>query len=225
MSNKRIGVRHSSQLWFGFAILTVVLIGAAVLRAQYAYPAGPQVKKDGIAVVLEDFANLPLSSPTHGGANSTAINFRGQLGRVNCMRSEPANAPRAASRFVVVDQSGTLYILDKSSKKFTPYIRFAEVFPKFVSDTGNTAGLICVTFDPGYAKNGRFYTIHIEKPDMQGSAAPTNARLAALKLDGYAMTPAVNPPSIKANLESVIIEWTDTDIRNSTFEGSARGKS
>jgi hypothetical protein len=222
MSDKRIGVRHSSQLWWGLTICTVVLVSAAVLNAQYTYPAGAQLKKDGTAVVLEDFANLPLSSPTHGGANSTAINFRGQLGRVNCMRSEPANAPRAASRFLVVDQSGTLYILDKSSKKFTPYIRFAEVFPKFVSDTGNTAGLICITFDPGYAKNGRFYTIHIEKPDMQGSAAPTNARLAALKLDGYAMTPAVNPPSIKANLESVIIEWTDTDIRNSTFEGSAR---
>jgi hypothetical protein len=112
--------------------------------------------------------------------------------------------------------------LDKSSKKFTPYIQFAEVFPKFVSDTGNTAGLICMAFDPGYAKNGRFYTVHTEKPDMQGSALPTNTRLTALKLDGYAMTPAVNPPSVQVHLESVIIEWTDNEIRNTTFEGSAR---
>jgi hypothetical protein len=222
MSNKRNGFKHSPQLWFGLAILTVVLASAPALHAQFKYPAASQVQKDGTAVLLEDFANAPLSSPTHGGATSTAINYRGQLGRVNSMRSEPSNAPRAASRFFVVDQSGTLYILDKSSKKFTPYIRFAEVFPKFVSDTGNTAGIICIAFDPGYAKNGKFYTVHIEKPDMPGSAAPTNARLASLKLDGYSVTPAMNPPSIQAHLESVLIEWTDNDIRNSTFEGSAR---
>ena len=36
------------------------------------------------------------------------------------------------------------------------------------------------------------------------------------------MTPVVNPPSIEAHLESVLIEWTDNDIQNSTFEGSAR---
>src|SRR5689334_24873506 len=105
----------------GISISAVVVLSAPVLSAQYTYPAGSQVKKDGTAVVLEDFADVPLSSPTHGGATSTAINFRAQLGRVNCMRTEPANAPSAASRFVVVDQSGTLYILDKSSKKFTPY--------------------------------------------------------------------------------------------------------
>jgi hypothetical protein len=198
------------------------MVAGPILQGQSTYPAAPQVKKDGTAVVLEDYANLPLSTPTHGGATSTPINYRGQLGRVNSMRSEPANAPRAASRFLVVDQSGTLYVLDKSSKKFTPYIRFAEIFPKFVSDTGNTAGLICVTFDPGYAKNGKFYTVHIEKPDMPGSAAPTNTQLAALKLEGYTMTPAMNPPSIQAHLESVLIEWTDNNIQNATFEGSAR---
>jgi hypothetical protein len=221
MGNKRIWLKHNSQLWFGVAICTVALVNAPVLRGQYKYPAESQLKKDGTAIVLEDFADLPLSSPTHGGAPSTAINFRAQLGRVNSMRSEPANAPRAGSRFFVIDQSGTLYILDNSSRKFTPYIRFAEVFPKFVSDTGNTAGLICIAFDPGYAKNGKFYTVHIEKPDVPGSAAPSNARLATLKLDGYTMTPAVNPP-IQAHLESVLIEWTDTDVRNSAFEGSAR---
>src|SRR5262249_20326337 len=153
---------------------------APVLHGQSTYPTAPQVKKDGTAVVMEDYANLPLSTPTHGAATATAINFRGQLGRVNSMRSEPGNAPRAASRFFVADQSGTLYVLDKSNKKFTSYIRFPEIFPKFVSDTGNTAGLICIAFDPGYAKNGKFYSVHIEKPDMPGSATPTNTGLASL---------------------------------------------
>ena len=132
MSNKRIA-------WFALTIW-MVGAGAPVLHGQSPYSAQPNLKRDGTAVVLEDFADLPLSSPTHGGATTTSINFRAQLGRVNSMLSEPANAPRAASRFFVVDQSSTLYVLDKSSKKFTPYIRFADVFPKFVSDTGNTAG-------------------------------------------------------------------------------------
>src|SRR5207249_4091421 len=83
---------------------------------------------------------------------------------------------------------------DKATKKFSSYLRFPEVFPKFVSDTGNTAGLICIAFDPGYAKNGKFYTVHIEKPDMPGSAEPSNAQQATLKLEGYTVTPAINPP-------------------------------
>src|SRR5207253_3948940 len=134
-------------------------VSAPMLHAQMTYPAQPTVKTDGTAVVLEDYANLPLSTPTHGGATSTAINYRAQLGRVNSMRSEPANAPRAALRFFVNDQSGTLYLLDKASRKFTSYIGFAAVFPKFVSDTGNTAGIICIAFDPAYARNGKFYTV------------------------------------------------------------------
>lgn len=222
MSAKLIGIKHSSQLYFVLAIWMGITLHAPALSAQFSYPPQSQVKKDGTAIVMEDFANVPLSSPTHGGATSAAINYRAQLGRANYMRSEPAGAPHATSRFFVVDQSGTLYTLDVASRKFTPYIKFAEVFPKFVSDTGNTAGLICITFDPGYTKNGKFYTVHIEKPDMEGSAAPTNSRLASLKLDGYSMTPAVNPPSIPAHLESVIIEWTDSNIGNATFEGNAR---
>src|SRR6266513_530672 len=199
---------------FGLAIGVAAAVCAPMLHAQMTYPAQPTVKTDGTAVVLEDYANLPLSTPTHAGVTSTAINYRAQLGRVNSMRSEPANAPRAASRFFVVDQSGMLYVLDKATKKFSSYLRFPETFPKFVSDTGNTAGLICLAFDPGYAKNGKFYTVHIEKPDMPGSAAP--------KLDGYSVTPAINPPSVQAHLESVVVEWTDSDIRNATFEGTGR---
>ncbi len=222
MITKRIGIERSSQLCFGLALWAVLLISPPGLRAQYTYPPASQVKKDGTAVLLEDYASVPLSSPTHGGVTPGTIDFKAQLGRVNSLRSEPANAPRAASRFFVDDQSGTLHILDKTSKKFTPYIRFAEVFPKFVSDTGNTAGIICIAFDPAYAKTGKFYTVHVEKPDMEGSAAPANTRLSTLKLDGYTITPAVNPPGGQAHLESVLIEWTDADIRNSTFEGAAR---
>jgi hypothetical protein len=209
---------------FGFILLGGFLACASVASAQYPlqYPSKSQVGKDGTTVLLEDFANPPLSAMTHGGVSSPEMNFKGQLGRVNSLRSEPADAPLSASRFFVDDQSGTLYILDKASKKFTPYLKFADIFPKFVSDTGNTAGIVSIGFDPGYAKNGKFYTVHTEKPSMEGSATPTNTQLPTLKLDGYTTTPAVNPPEGPVNLESVLVEWTDTNIRNDTFEGTAR---
>jgi hypothetical protein len=206
---------------FRFAIVLALLFeSAAALFAQY--PSRSQVSKDGTTVLLEDYASLPLSSPTHGGATARPIDYKGQLGRVTSMRSEPANAPLANTRFFVNDQSSTIYILDKSGKKFTPYLNFAEIFPKFASDLGNTAGIVSFVFDPAYAKNGKFYTVHTEKPDVEGSANPTNARLAALDLKGYSTTPPVTPPAGPVHLESVLIEWTDTNIRNSTFEGTAR---
>src|ERR1700680_12544 len=211
---------RSAKLRFGFLLLAGFLASGPVVSAQY--PSKSQVGKDGTAVLLEDYANPPLSSMTHGMASPAAIDFKGQLGRMNSLRSEPANAPLANSRFFVDDQSGTLYVLDKAPKKFTPYLNFADIFPKFVSDTGNTAGIVSIAFDPGYAKNGKFYTVHVEKPDIEGSANPTNAKLSMLSLDGYSTTPVVRPPAGPLHFESVLIEWRDNNIRNATFEGAAR---
>jgi hypothetical protein len=186
------------------------------------YPAKSQVSKDGTAVMLEDYAIPPLSNATHSGANTTAIDYKLQLGRVTSMRAEPENAPLAAKRIFVNDQSSTLYILDTATKKFTPYLKFTDVFPKFASDKGNATGIVSITFDPAYAKNGKFYTVHTENPELPGSATPVNAQLASLNLTGYATTDRVNPPEGPVHLESVLVEWTDTNIRNATFEGTAR---
>lgn len=213
-----------ARLGIAIGLLAGYLASVSAIFAQYPkeYPTQSMVSKDGTAVLVEDYANPPLSSMTHGGMPAGPMDFKGQLGRMNSLRSEPPNAPMAASRYFVDDQNGTLYVLDKATKKFTPYLRFADIFPKFVSDTGNTAGIVSINFDPGYAKNGKFYTVHVEKPDMEGSATPTNDKLPALDLKGYTTTPVVNPPAGPAHLESVLVEWTDTNIRNSTFEGTAR---
>src|ERR1700730_350287 len=154
MVSGRTIVGRSARLRYEFVLLVGFFTSLWAVRAQY--PSQSQVSKDGTSVLLEDYANLPLSSPTHGGLNPGPIDFKGQLGRVTSLRSEPANASLAASRFFVDDQSGTLYVLDKATKKVTPYLNFADIFPKFVSDTGNTAGIVSIAFDPGYAKNGKF---------------------------------------------------------------------
>jgi hypothetical protein len=79
-----------------------------------------------------------------------------------------------------------------------------------------------IAFDPNYAKNGKFYTVHTEDPSIPGSDQPTNAKMPGLNLTGYTPTSAVKPPVGDFQSESVLIEWTDTNIKNSTFEGTAR---
>ena len=39
---------------------------------------------------------------------------------------------------------------------------------------------------------------------------------------GYTTTPAVNPPAGTVVRQAVLVEWTDTNRNNSTFEGTAR---
>jgi len=220
MSNAQRKIMRSARICLGFGWLACCL---ALTTAGFAqYPAQFQIAKDGTAVQLEDYANPPLSNATHAGANATAIDYKLQLGRVTALRAEPSNAPLASSRIFVDDQSGTLYILETATKKFTPYLEFTDIFPKFASDKGNATGIVSITFDPGYAKNGKFYTVHVENPDLPGSATPVNTLLPSLDLKGYATTDTVKPPAGPSHLESVLVEWTDTNIRNATFEGTAR---
>jgi Glucose / Sorbosone dehydrogenase len=215
--------RLSAKSCLTTALLVSLFLSGLVAWAQYPleFPAKSQVSKDGTALLLEDYANAPLSSLSGDGPYPAPIDFHEVLGRLNTLVSEPSNAPGFASRFFVNDLNGVLYILDKKTKKFIPYIVFPEVFPRM--DTERFAsGIVTIQFDPDYARNGKFYTVHTENPDRANSAMPTNARLPALNLAGYTTTPTVNPPAGEVPNESVLVEWTDTNIKNSTFEGTAR---
>ena len=139
------------------------------------------------------------------------------------MREEPA----AARRFFVNDLNGPLYILNRTTKNATLYLDFngrgvmRGLFDRIATEAGLASGFISFEFDPDYAANGRFYTIHLEDLAASGTLAPDNAAVLGLQVNGYAPTPPVrNPPT--GDHEGVLIEWTDSDISNSTFEGSAR---
>ena len=70
-----------------------------------------------------------------------------------------------------------------------------------------------------------FYTLHMEDPSTPGpSAAPRNGVVPGLDLTGYTTTAAVPTPTVngKIDREVVLIEWTDRNIANTTFEGTAR---
>lgn len=211
------------HFYFGVAIAAILLIALPAVWAQYPlqYPSMPQVTKDGTALLVEDYANPPLSSQMGDHPYPPPIDYKGMLARVNTLRSEPANAPLAAARFFVADMNGNLYTLDKATRKFAPYITFPEIFPKYATDRFGS-GVSAIVFDPDYAKNGKFYTVHVEDPSKPGSAQPTNAKTPNLKLDGYTITPVVKPPAGEDENESVLVEWTSSNIRSSKFEGTAR---
>jgi hypothetical protein len=95
------------------------------------------------------------------------------LARVNFLREEPGGR-----RFFVNDLNGPLYILDKKTKQFTIYLDFnglagrPGLFQKFTFERNFATGLINFIFDPDYARNGVFYTIHMEDPTVEAAAEP-----------------------------------------------------
>ena len=199
------------------AAWAALCIGPSSVRAQY--PANSQVSKDGTSVQLSDYATLPLSNRA-GSTYPPPINFGSYLGRPNFLRSEPSDAPLSATRLFVCDMNRNLYILDKTSRSFSNYINFEEVFPRFLNPIFG-CGLITFEFDPAYASNGRFYTVHTET-DKNSLYIPLTNSLPGLNTNGYTPTAVIAPPTGTIVSESVVVEWSDTNLSNSTFEGTAR---
>jgi mono/diheme cytochrome c family protein/glucose/arabinose dehydrogenase len=205
-----------TEIW---SIVTYIRALAAnksvVVAPTPAAPAAPRRTLE-----LADYAQMPITGEP-GGENT-----RGQLARVNFLREEPGGR-----RFFVNDLNGPLYILDKQTKQFTTYLDFnglagrPGLFPKFTFQRNFATGLINVIFDPDYARNGVFYTIHMEDPTTDAAAEPKPGVIAGLDLSGYRTTPAIVTPTLpgaQINREAVVIEWTDRNIANTTFEGTAR---
>jgi hypothetical protein len=171
-----------------------------------------------LALQVTDYAALPMTGSPDGTGNNA-----GSLARVNTLREEPGGL----HRFFVNDLTGPLYILDRTTKKATTYLDFngrdsrSGLFDKLPTDAGLASGFISFEFDPDYGRNGRFYTIHLEEIALHGALAPDNSSVPGLKVAGYAPTPPIATPG-PVDHEGVVIEWTDSNINNSTFEGTAR---
>ena len=172
-----------------------------------------------LTLELEDYASMPITGELDGQ------NTRGQLARVNFLRDEPGGR-----RFFVNDLNGPLYILDKQKKTFTTYLDFngaggrPGLFQKFTFERNFATGLTNFLFDPDYARNGVFYTIHMEDPAVAAPPAPKTGVVAGLDLSGYTTTPTIPTPTVEGQVERevVLIEWKDRNPANATFEGTAR---
>ena len=172
-----------------------------------------------LALDLQDYASMPITGELDGQ------NTRGQLARVNFLRDEPGGR-----RFFVNDLNGPLYILDKQKKTFTTYLDFnglgerPGLFPKFTFERNFATGLTNFLFDPDYARNGVFYTIHMEDPAVAAPPAPKAGVVAGLDLSAYKTTSTIPTPTVDGQVERevVLIEWKDRNPANAIFEGTAR---
>jgi mono/diheme cytochrome c family protein len=191
----------------------IPVLALAIIHTPSAQPA-PR-----LALELADYAQMPITGELDGQ------NTRGQLARVNFLRDEPGGR-----RFFVNDLNGPLYIVDKQTKTFTTYLDFngaggrPGLFPKFTFERNLAIGLTNVQFDPDYARNGVFYTLHMEDPAVEAAAAPRSGVVAGLDLSGYTTTPTIATPTVDGRIdrEAVLIEWKDRNPRNAIFEGTAR---
>jgi hypothetical protein len=171
-----------------------------------------------LTLEIKDYATMPMTGMVDGTTNIAL------LARINSMREEPGGT----NRLFIVDMNGPLYILDKKTNKTSVYLDFngregrRGLFHRIAPEAGLSQGFVGVQFDPDYAKNGKFYTIHVEDPTLPGSPLPDDTNFPGLKIPGYTLTKAIPTPGVPPVREGVVIEWTDSNISNTTFEGSAR---
>ena len=196
-------------------------IPALVFAASAAVLAAPPTGPEPLTLELRDFAALPITGNVAGEGQ-----VDGLLARVNSIREEPGGT----GRLFVTDMNGPIYILDKKTKAFTPYLDFngsgdrPGLFDRLIHDPGYGSGISQFQFDPDYARNGKFYTVHMENPALPGSQRPDTTRLPGIDVRAVGYDADCGRRALRARspMKSVLIEWTDTQPSNATFEGTAR---
>jgi len=190
---------------------------ACFLLALLSLPAAARAQQ-ALTLELKDFATVPVTGLPLGKTSNEML-----LSRVNAIREEPGGAPR----LFVTDMNGPLYILDKKTRGWTKYLDFdgrddrPGLFHRFFITSGYGNGLNGFHFDPDYRRTGKFYTVHMEDPNLPVSNLPDNRAHPGLNVSGYSTTATMETPGTTIN-EGVLIEWTDTNPSNTVFEGTAR---
>lgn len=204
---------------------SVLCLGASVVSA---------FAQGTVTVQLVDYAPAPQSGvPPTGSENAPYI------ARINFLREEPGGG---LNRLFVCDLNGKLYVLDKSTRQFTTYLDFQRnttevpaaigLFPAFTRAAGYANGLVTFQFDPEYRNGGsphygKFYTVHIETDTNDGDARrlPNASAFPGFTNAATYLSTTVNeaPGTDNANTRhAVLIEWKDTNIADTVFQGTAR---
>ena len=90
---------------------------------------------------------------------------------------------------------------------------------------GFAAGLMNFVFDPDYRATASSIPSTWKISPLLGEATPKAGVIAGLNLAGYTVTPALPTPMVpdpRFAREMVVVEWTDRQTGNTTFEGTAR---
>ncbi|MGF9755116.1 PQQ-dependent sugar dehydrogenase [Microvirga sp. 0TCS3.31] len=160
-----------------------------------APPIPPDPSPSTLGVVLEEYAQLPASTPNGPwtdvriGTRHNRINHIGEL-------------PDGSGRLYVPDLNGSLYFLE--DRQPSVYLDVKSQFPEFLAWRGLGSGFGFVAFHPEFAENGKFYTTHTENPTAPGAQTYPGQ---PLRTNG---------------VQSVVTEWTADDPAADTFAGSRR---
>jgi Glucose / Sorbosone dehydrogenase len=163
-------------------------------------PIPEPIVKKGLAVEVKDFVRLP---------DTRASDSHIAWARPSYIRDSP-DGRRFAN-----DSRGFLYLIDADNQPHL-YADLAAAFP-YCDYDGLESGFIGFAFHPEFAKNGLFYTSHVEY--AQGNPKrPQYAQANPKKPDfipiGYGLK--------DATYYSVITEWHATNPAANTFEGTRR---
>ncbi|MFE6157401.1 PQQ-dependent sugar dehydrogenase [Streptomyces sp. NPDC056486] len=185
------------------AVLTAAPAGAVEAPAADAAaaavtdPIPGKPVTSGLGLEVQEFAQLPKSEPRPGPVEDSRLI---RHNRINYLTPFPGGSGRLA----VADQNGTLYSLKKDGSGQRPYLDlYKEFSAAFYASRGLGTGFGYVTFDPDFRHNGRFYTVHTEKPEL------TEAK------------PDFSQPSGNG-FHGIVTEWTADDPSAPVFSGTHR---
>ncbi len=148
-------------------------------------------------LVLEEYAQFPKTEPIPAPTDRRLMRHA----RINYL----GEVPDGSGRMYVPDLNGPLYLVEDGQPQV--YLDVAQQFsPEFFSGRGLGSGFGFATFHPDFADNGKFYTVHTERP---GNLAPPP-------------DPTTYPPQTPTFLHSVVTEWTASDPSADTFAGTSR---
>jgi Glucose / Sorbosone dehydrogenase len=198
--------------------LSLALVTGCALWTLSAFAQTPPTFP-GLTIEIEDHVAMPITGKLVGAETPN----ESSLSRVNAIREETGGS----HRWFLPVVSGPVYIYDKNTKAFATYLDFnghgdnRGLFKKFFTITGFGNGINGFNLDPEYRTNGKFYTTHMEDPSIEAPAGPQNTMFAGLNTSGYTTTAPITTPGPVMH-QGVLIEWTDTNPANNTFEGTAR---
>ncbi|MFL6089051.1 MAG: PQQ-dependent sugar dehydrogenase [Aeromicrobium sp.] len=159
-------------------------------------PPLPDPKPDGLTITLTKFAQLPPSKTNPPAPRGDKLD---RYDRINYL----GELPDGSGRLYVPDLNGSLYLLHDG--KPTKYLDVAkEAGSDLWTSRGFGSGFGFVAFDPEFAKNGIFYTIHTEAYDALKTKKPDLGS------------------SDEAVVQGVLTEWTAKDPTADRFAGKRR---
>lgn len=155
----------------------------------------PQLSTLGIEV--SELAQLPESQTTPATQDQRLVRHN----RITHLDE----VPDGSGRLMVPDNNEILYLVDKDTGEYFPYVNVRDEFIEhYHNHAGLGTGLGSATFHPEFAENGLFYTVHTEAGGALQEYVPD--------------FPAFGTTAF----HSVVTEWTAADPAANTFEGTRR---